>query len=66
METCYEYDIPAIIEEVKRRERRETTVAQVGNTLPSGDHYMCNSCTRLFINRDDKYCRECGKSIKWD
>lgn len=57
------YDIPAIIEEVKRREIGETTVI-----LNDMGHYACASCKHWFHGTNQRlfnFCPHCGLKINW-
>jgi len=56
METCYEYDIEAIIEEVKRRERK---TAKFG----MADVVICDACKHS-VKEVDNYCRNCGAKFE--
>jgi hypothetical protein len=54
------FDIPAIIEEVKRMERGETTV-NITITL-----YECLNCHGTWGEGKFQHCPHCGLKINWE
>jgi len=59
------YNIEAIIEEVKRRERGETTVKDMGRGELFARWFKCLSCDSDEIIEDTVFCPHCGLKINW-
>ena len=57
------FDIPAIIEEVKRRE--STTVKDMGRGELFARWFKCLSCDSDEIIEDAVFCSHCGLKINW-
>lgn len=60
-----DHDLPLIIEEVKRRERGETTVKDMGRGELFARWFKCLSCDSDEIIEDTVFCPHCGLKINW-
>ena len=58
-----EYNVPLIIEEVKRME--STTVKNMGRGELFGRWFRCSSCDSDEIIEDAVFCSHCGLKINW-
>jgi hypothetical protein len=59
----FAYNIPAIIEEVKRREK--TMVKDIGRGELFARWFKCSSCDSDEIIEDANFCHHCGLKINW-
>lgn len=59
------YNIEAIIEEIKRRERGETTARFDIASEAISNVYTCESCLAKQIRKKHLFCPHCGLKINW-
>ena len=55
-----------MVEELLKEQEAVEPVTESSVYDPDTWFFICGSCKKGFIDRGDKFCRLCGRSVKWD
>ena len=68
-DALYTYDLEGVIDTMRDAlellQAQEPVEAKIGGSADNCWWYTCGGCGEA-IDHNDRYCRHCGRAVKWD